>query len=102
MTKQCRSFTAEFKREAADLVLKQDYSYIEASRSLGVGESALRRWVAQVQQERQGVTPQSKALTPEQQKIQELEARIARLEREKSILKKATALLMSEDHERTR
>jgi len=102
MTKQRRTFSAEFEREAADLVLKQDYSYIEASRSLGVGESALRRWVAQVQQERQGVTPQSKALTPEQQKIQELEARIARLEREKSILKKATALLMSEDHERTR
>ncbi len=48
------------------------------------------------------VTPQSKALTPEQQKIQELEARIARLEREKSILKKATALLMSEEHERMR
>ncbi|NWD49469.1 IS3 family transposase [Pseudomonas gingeri] len=88
MTKQRRSFSAEFKREAADLVLKQNYSYIEASRSLGVGESALRRWVDQVQQERQGVTPQSKALTPEQQKIQELEARIARLEREKSIFKK--------------
>jgi transposase len=102
LTKQRRTFSAEFKREAADLVLKQDYSYIEASRSLGVGESALRRWVTQVQQERQGVTPQSKALTPEQQKIQELEARIARIEREKSILKKATALLMSEDHERTR
>ena len=31
--------------------------YIEASRSLGVGESALRRWVDQVQKERQGVTP---------------------------------------------
>ncbi|MDI3275935.1 IS3 family transposase [Pseudomonas sp. AL03] len=88
MTKQRRSFSAEFKREAADLVLKQNYSYIEASRSLGVGESALRRWVDQVQQERQGVTPQSKALTPEQQKIQELEARITRLEREKSIFKK--------------
>ena len=102
MTKQRRSFTAQFKREAADLVLKQNYSYIEASRSLGIGESALRRWVGQVQKEHQGVTPQSKALTPEQQKIQELEARIARLEREKSILKKATALLMSEDHERLR
>jgi transposase len=51
---------------------------------------------------RTGVTPVNKALTPEQQKIQELEARIARLEREKSILKKATALLMSEEHERTR
>ena len=102
MTKQRRTFSPEFKREAADLVLKQDYSFIEASRSLGVGESALSRWVAQVQQERTGVTPQSKALTPEQQKIQELEARIARLEREKSILKKAAALLMSEDLERSR
>ena len=102
MTKQRRVFSAEFKREAADLVLKQNYSFIEASRSLGIGESALRRWVGQLQQERTGVTPQSKALTPEQQKIQELEARIARFEREKSILKKATTLLMSEDLERTR
>ena len=76
MTKQRRSFTAEFKREAADLVLKQIYSYIEARRSLGIGESALRRWVDQVQKERQGVTPQSKAMIPEQQKTQELEARI--------------------------
>lgn len=102
MTKQRRSFTAEFKREAADLVLDQGYSHIEACRSLKVVESALHRWVNQLQQERTGVTPQSKALTPEQQKIQKLEARIARLEREKSILKKATALLMSEEHERTR
>ena len=102
MTKQRRSFSAEFKREAAALVLDQGYSHIEACRSLGVVESALRRWVHQLQQERSGVTPQTKALTPEQQKIQELEARIARLERETSILKKATALLMSEEHERTR
>lgn len=102
MTKQRRIFSVEFKREAADLVLTQNYSYTEACRSLGVGESALRRWVSQLQLERAGVTPQSKAMTPEQQKIQELEARIARLEREKSILKKATALLMSEDLERMR
>ena len=60
MTKQRRSFTPEFKREAADLVLKQNYSYIEASRSLGIGESALRRWVDQIQKEHKGVTPQSK------------------------------------------
>ena len=63
MTKQCRSFTAEFKREAADLVLKQNCRYIEASRSLGMGESALRRWGEQVQKGRQGVTPQSKTPT---------------------------------------
>ena len=38
----------------------------------------------------------SKALTPEQQKIQALEAKIARIEMEKEILKKATARLMSD------
>jgi transposase-like protein len=57
MTKQRRIFSAEFKREAADLVLKQNYSFIEVSRSLGIGESALRRWVSQLLQERTGVTP---------------------------------------------
>lgn len=102
MSKQRRTFSAEFKREVAALVLDQGYSHIEASRSLGVVESALRRWVTQLQQERNGITPLSKALTPEQQKIQELEARINRLAREKAILKKATALLMSEDLDRMR
>ncbi|UCR84181.1 transposase [Pseudomonas chlororaphis] len=39
MTKQRRSFSAEFKREAADLIPDQGYSHIEACRSLGVSES---------------------------------------------------------------
>ncbi|ABR86362.2 IS3-like element IS222 family transposase [Pseudomonas paraeruginosa PA7] len=88
MSKQRRTFSAEFKREAAALVLDQGYSHIDACRSLGVVDSALRRWVKQLEAERQGVTPKSKALTPEQQKIQKLEARINRLEREKAIFKK--------------
>ncbi len=50
----------------------------------------------QLRQERVGITPQSKALTLEQQKIKALKAKIDRLEREKVILKKATALLMAE------
>ncbi len=83
-------------------MLDQDYSFSEASRSLNIGETVLRRWVKQLEDERNGTTPSSKALTPEQQKIQELEARINRLEREKAILKKATALLMSEEFERMR
>mgnify|MGYP005816401089 CR=1 FL=1 len=102
MAKQRRSFSPEFKSEAANLVVSQGYTVSEASRSLGVGETALRRWVLQLEQERSGITPKSRALTPEQQKIQELEARINRLEREKVILKKATALLMSDELDRTR
>ncbi|AEX24947.1 IS3 family transposase [Vibrio fluvialis] len=103
MTKrQRRTFSAEFKMDAASLVLDQGYSVPEAARSMNVGETALRRWVDQLKIERGGTTPTAKALTPEQQKIQELEARISRLEREKAILKKATALLMSDELERSR
>ncbi|GAB2649438.1 transposase [Vibrio panuliri] len=58
--------------------------------------------VDQLKMVRGGETPTAKALTPEQEKIQELEAKINRLEREKSILKKATALLMSDELEHSR
>jgi len=102
MANKRRSFTTEFKNEAAALVVQQGYSVSEACRSLGIGETALRRWISQLEQERRGVTPRSKALTAEQQRIQELEARISRLEREKAILKKATALLMSDELDHTR
>ena len=54
MTKQRRTFTPELKREAACLVLDQGYSHTEPARSLGLVESALRRWVNQLQQERGG------------------------------------------------
>jgi|TARA_R100000935_G_C2833357_1_gene166521 transposase len=60
MSKQRRTFSTE----AAALALDQGYSHIEACRSLGVVDSALRRRVKQLQDERQGVTPNSKALTP--------------------------------------
>src|SRR3569832_549945 len=102
MSKQRRTFSAEFKRDAAALVLDQGYSHLEASRSLGVVESVLRRWVRQLSQERKGVTPQSKALTPEQQKIQELEAKNKRHEHEKTKKKKATAHKKTNKIERMR
>jgi len=102
MTRQRRSFPTEFKREAASLVVDQGYSVTEACRTLDVGPTALRRWIRQLEEERGGVTPKTKALTPEQQRIQELEKQVNRLEREKSILKKATALLMSDEMNHSR
>jgi transposase len=97
MTTKRRTFSPEFKREAADLVLHQSYSYPQACEALGIGETALRRWVTQLSSERSGITPKTKALTPDQQRIQALEKRVKRLELEKKILKKATALLMSDE-----
>jgi len=83
-----RTFSPEFKREAADLVLDQSYSHPQGCEALGVGETALRRWVAQLSSEHRGITPKTKALTPDQQRIQALEKRIKRLELEKKYLKR--------------
>jgi transposase len=102
MTKGRRSFTKEFKREAANLVINDGYSVSEASRSMGVGPTAMRRWVNQLEEEYGGITPKTAALTPQQQRIQELEKRVKELEQDKVILKKATALLMSDDIKRSR
>ena len=96
MTKKKSSYSVEFKTKAASLVLDKNYSIPEACNAMGVGNTAMRRWVKQLESERGGVTPGSKALTSEQQKIQQLEARIKQIEWEKEILKKATALLMSD------
>ncbi|WP_217450999.1 transposase [Candidatus Hamiltonella defensa] len=47
--------------------------------------------------EKRGQTiSQGKTMTADQQRIQELEARLRKVEREKDILKKASSLLMSE------
>ncbi len=92
-----RVFTPEFKNDSASLVLDEGYSMKEACKAVGVGLSTMERWVSQLRQERKGITPKnSKALTSEQRRIQELESKIKRIEREKEILKKATALLMSD------
>ena len=102
MSDKRRTFSTQFKHEAAALVIDQGYTYPAACDAVGVGESALRRWVKQLSEERNGITPKSKALTADQQRIQALEAQVKRLELEKTILKKATALLMSDDLKRIR
>ena len=91
------TFTPEFRHEAAQLVVDQDYSIREAAEAMGVGKSTMDKWVRQLRVERDGGQVKSAApITPEQRKIRELERKIHRIETEKEILKKATALLMSD------
>ena len=98
-----RTFSQEFKLDAASLILKQGYTYREAQDATGVSNGALRNWVNQLQKEQQGETPVgARAITEEQQKVQALEKRIKQLEIEKEILKKATALLMTDSNQFSR
>jgi len=63
---------------------------------MNVGHSTMDKWVRQLRRERGGESPKATPMTPEQLKIRELEKRIRDIEMEKDILKKATALLMSD------
>ncbi|MGP1737714.1 MULTISPECIES: transposase [Shewanella] len=94
------TYSTEFRIDTANLVIKQGYTIREACDATGVGPTAIRRWVTQLRQEFEGITPSANAITPEQKRIQELEAQIKKIEWEKDILKKATALLMQDNIKR--
>jgi len=91
------TFTPEFRLESAQLVVDQGYTIRQAADAMGVGKSTMDKWVRQLRIERNGESPQASPMTPDQRKIRELENKIKRIEREKEILKKATALLMSDE-----
>jgi transposase len=99
MTKKRREFSKEFKQEAVALVVEQGYSLAEAGRSLGVRENLIGRWKRQLEVEQGDAFPGRGKLTPEQQRIRELEEENRRLRMEKDILKKAT--LYSTDRRNT-
>ena len=88
MTKIRNQFTTEFKQECVNLVVNQGYSIAQAASAMHVGLSSMQRWVGQFKQELRGITPQARALTPEQQRIQALEAENRQLKRDNDLLKK--------------
>ncbi len=51
-----RNFSAEFKRESAQLVVDQNYTVADAAKAMDVGLSTMTRWVKQLRDERQGKT----------------------------------------------
>ncbi|WP_252321724.1 transposase, partial [Escherichia coli] len=85
-----RNFSAEFKRESAQLVVDQNYTVADAAKAMDVGLSTMTRWVKQLRDERQGKTPKASPITPEQIEIRKLRKKLQRIEMENEILKKAT------------
>ncbi|HDZ5419826.1 TPA: transposase, partial [Vibrio harveyi] len=74
----------------------QGRTYKETCEAMGIGRTTLESWVRELKAERAGKTPSASPLTPEQREIRDLKKKIKRIEEEKEILKKATALLMSD------
>jgi transposase len=88
--KSRRTFSPEFRLESAQLVIDQQYSIREAATAVGVGHSTMDKWVRRLRKEREGISPSQSAMTPEHQRIKELEKKLRRLEEHNLILKKGT------------
>ncbi len=94
--KSRKKYSKEFKLDAVSLVLEQNYSRAEAARSLGINANMLGRWVKAYQTDEGQSFRGNGKLTPEQEEIRNLKARVKRLEMERDILKKATAFFAAE------
>lgn len=87
------------KLEYAKLMVDEGYSNKQIMEISGAGETAVSRWKRQYLAELDGQTPQGKkALTPDQQRIQELEQQLWRAKRDNEILKKAAAFFAQESN----
>lgn len=88
-----RAFTAEYKAEVVALCRTGNRSIGAVARDLDIGETAVRRWIAQAQMdtgEREGLTTSERAELAQLRK----ENRILREERD--ILMRATAFFAKE------
>jgi transposase len=95
-----RHYSAEYKRDAARLVIGSGRSVLEVAEELGVGSQVLGRWV-QAERERQEAekVEQNEPLTfNERFELERLRREKAQLEKDVEFLKKAAAFFASHKH----
>jgi len=86
-----RRFTQEFKLEAVRLAQSSGQSLAKVERDLGLSVGLLGRWVREFETEGQEAFLQQRS-AGQQARIRELERRLAAVEEERDILKKAVAI----------
>lgn len=91
-----KTYDPSFKLEVVKMVKDQGMSVPEVCRDLGIGSSAVRRWIQQYDDEQAGGSGIGLPLTSEQQRIRQLEHQIRELKMDNDILKKATAFFARE------
>ena len=93
--KNTKNYTPEFRLEVCELVVKHGFSVREAAKAMGVSKSGVDKWV-QTYKNRDVNSINSAVVTPEQVEIKRLRKQVADLQECNEILKKASALLISE------
>lgn len=91
-----RAFDAAFKLQVVRMIREQGLSVGQVCRDMDLVESAVRRWVEQFDEEAAGRPGAGRPLTPEQQRIRQLEAENRQLKSDNELLKKASAFFARE------
>jgi transposase len=91
-----RTFNAEFKLQVVQMIREQGLSVGDVCRDMKLGETAVRRWLAQADEEAAGRPGIGKPLTAEQQRIRQLEHENRQLKGDVELLKKASAFFARE------
>jgi transposase len=96
MSQKRRVFDSAFKLEVVKMIQANGLSIAQVCQDMQVGETAVRRWLKQAEAEQLGQAGIGKALTPEQQRIRQLEAENRQLKSDNELLKKASAFFARE------
>lgn len=94
--KKRRTYDKEFKKEAVRLVLEEGYSAAEVERNLGIGQNIVYRWVREITEDTEHAFPGKGRLKPPDEQIRALERELARVKRERDILKKAVTIFSTD------
>ncbi len=87
MTTKKRTYPAEFKQEAVRLWETTGKSAMAIKKELGITHGLLNKWKRKLKDEGEIAFPGRGRLTPEQEKIRQLERKLAVAEQERDILK---------------
>lgn len=87
-----KRFDKNFKIEAVRLILEQGCSASSVAKELDIHENTVRRWVRECKVHSDDTFHDSSNLKPQDEELRQLKKRIADIEKENVILKKATAI----------
>lgn len=91
-----KHFSEEFKSDAVRRVVSGGFSVSKVSQALGVGQTALRRWIEETRVRESTPMARPGDLDEAQRRIAELQKQVAQLEQEKAVLKKSVAFFVKE------
>ena len=91
-----RAFDAAFKLQVVKMIRQQGLSIGQVCKDMNLVDSAVRRWLTQLDAETAGRPGIGKPLTAEQQRIRQLEAENRQLKSDNDLLKIASAFFARE------